>query len=257
MNRPKYFGPGLPYIESDAWPGILIAAEGSDGAGCTTQLQKLRQWLEVQGYGVAETAWTHRRTMAEQIADFHQRKPLDAYTYSLAYATDFADSLEKEVLPALRNGFIVLANRYVFTALARDVVRGADAQWVRDLFGFAPVPDLVLYFQVDANTLLHRALTSGRLGAEEAGTDLRLGDDVFDCFKRYQTRVIREYNKLADEFEFRTISSRRSAETVQKDVRQVVARLLERRQQALPAEEDGEQPADLPADGQASGSDQV
>lgn len=237
MSGPKFLGEGLPYIESEAWGGWLIAIEGCDGVGRTTQLKMLREWLELQGFGVVETEWTSESLIEESIPDAQAGRPMDPLTYSLLWATDFADRLEKVIIPALRNGFVVLSDRYVFTALARNAVRGADPQWVRDLFGFSLLPDLVLYLQIDVNSLARRVLRKGRINAVEAGLDLRLGDDRYECFKRYQTRLIREFNRLADEFNFLTINARRSAELTQKEVRQVMARFVERRQREKAAKQ--------------------
>ncbi len=144
----------------------------------------------------------------------HARGPLALIrlTYSFHLAADFADRLEKEILPALRSGFVVLADRYIFTAFARDIVRGADREWVRDLFGFAPIPHLVLYLRLDVNTLIRRAITRGSIDYFEAGMDMALGDDLYDSFKRYQSRLIREYDRMAKEFGFHAFSARQRPE---------------------------------------------
>ena len=145
MSKLQFFGEGLPYIKAEDYPGVLITVEGTDSVGRTTQVNMLREWLEVQGYGVVDTGWTRSELVGGTITRAKEVRALNRYTYSLLYAADFADRLEKEMLPALRSGFVVLADRYVYTAFARDIVRGADPQWVRNLFGFAPVPHLVLY----------------------------------------------------------------------------------------------------------------
>jgi dTMP kinase len=223
MSQLKFFGEGLPYLEASEHPGVLITIEGTDGVGRSTQVSLLREWLEVQGYGVVETGWTRSPLIGSTISRAKQARVLNRLTYSLLYAADFADRLEKEILPALRNGFVVLADRYVFTAFARDVVRGADPQWVRDLFGFAPVPHLVLYLQIDVPTLIHRVIARGAIDYFESGMDMALGDDPFDSFKRYQTLLIREYNKLAREFGFHTVNARMRPERIQGRLRDAVA----------------------------------
>jgi dTMP kinase len=230
MSRTPYFGEGLPYAEADEWPGFLIAVEGCDLSGRTTQTAMLREWLELQGCGVVETDWTRDQLLSDGIVEVIGGRPTDAHALLLMQATDFADRLEKVILPSLRNGLAVLADRYVFTAFARGAAWGADPQWVRDVFGFAPVPDLVLFLQADIGTLIHRALRNGPFDGPPAGADLRPGDDPFECFRKYQARMIREFGQLADEFEFSRISARKPPEAIQKEIREVVARFLDRRQ---------------------------
>jgi len=222
MSELQFFGKGLPYVEKADYPGVLITLEGTDGVGRTTQLTRLREWLEVQGYGVVETGWTRSPLIGRTITQAKQGRVLNRFTYSLLYAADFADRLEKEILPALRSGFVVLADRYVFTAFARDVVRGVDPQWVRDLFGFAPIPHLVLYLKIDIATLIRRVIPRGVVDYFESGMDLALGDDPYDCFKQYQILLIREYNKLATEFGFHVVNAGLKPEKIEAKLRDVV-----------------------------------
>lgn len=222
MSQLQFFGEGLPYLKADDYSGMLITVEGTDSVGRSTQVSMLREWLEVQGYGVVETGWTRSQLVGRTIEQAKELRALNRYTFSLLYAADFADRLEKEILPALRSGFVVLADRYVYTAFARDIVRGADRQWARDLFGFAPIPHLVLYLQIDVPTLIRRAIPRGPLDYFESGMDMSLGDDWYDSFKKYQTMVIREYNKLAEEFGFHTVSARLKPEHIQRRLREIV-----------------------------------
>lgn len=224
MSQLQFFGEGLPYIEPSDYPGVLITIEGTDGVGRTTQVNMLRDWLEVQGFGVIETGWTRSPLIGDTITRAKRGRMLgNRLTYSLLYAADFADRLEKEIMPALRSGFVVVADRYVFTAFARDVVRGADLHWVRDLFGFAPIPHLVLYLQLDVPNLIRRVIGRGAIDYFEAGMDMALGDDPYDSFKKYQTLLAREYNKLALEFGFHTVSARMRPERIQSRLREIVA----------------------------------
>ncbi|GMV97776.1 MAG: thymidylate kinase [Phycisphaerae bacterium] len=223
MNELQFFGAGLPYVERSGYPGVLITIEGTDGVGRTTQLTMLRDWLEVQGYGVVETGWTRSLLVGQTITEAKEARLFNKYTYSLLYAADFADRLEKEILPALRSGFVVLADRYVFTAFARDVARGCDPQWVRDLFGFAPVPHLVLYLKIDIATLIRRVVPGGLMDYFETGMDVRRGDDPYDAFKHYQSLLIREYNSMADEFGFKTVDARLRPENIQERLRAIVS----------------------------------
>jgi len=230
MSNLQFFGEGLPYLKPGDCPGVLITVEGTDGVGRTTQTMMLREWLEVQGYGVVETGWTRSPLIGRTITEAKQGRLLNRLTYALLYAADFADRLEKEIIPALRSGFVVLADRYVFTAFARDVVRGVDRQWVRDIYGFAPIPHLVLYLKVDVNTLIRRVIPRGDLDVFEAGMDLAISDDPYDSFKRYQTTLIREYNNLADEFSFQTVNARSNPDKIQAQLRRIVSQFFASRQ---------------------------
>jgi dTMP kinase len=226
MSELRCFGEGLSYLSASEYPGVLITLEGTDGVGRTTQVNMLREWLELRGYGVVETGWTRSQLVGRAITQAKELRALNKYTYSLLYAADFADRLEKQTIPALRSGFVVLADRYVYTAFARDIVRGADRQWVRDLFGFAPIPDLVLYLKIDVPNLIRRVIARKSIDYFEAGMDMALGDDFYDSFKRYQTMVIREYNKMADEFGFHTVSARLKPERIQARLREIVSRFF-------------------------------
>ena len=229
MERKRFFGHGLPYAHVDDLKGVLITIEGTDGVGRSTQVARLRQWLEVQGYGVMETGWTRSELMSETIMAAKAGHSLNQLTFGLLYATDFADRLEKIIIPALRSGFIVLADRYVFTAFARAAVRGADAAWIRNVFGFALVPDMTLYLQIDVDTLLPRLLESRRVDFWEAGMDMHLGTDLYDSCRRYQWRLIREYNRMARRNGFVSIDARLDPDEIQARIRRRVADLLETR----------------------------
>ena len=156
----RYYGQGIPYLSLDSYPGKLIAIEGTDGVGRSTQIQLLREWLEIKGYGVIETGWTRSELMQPTIELAKSSNTLNKLTFVLLYATDFADRLEKEIIPALKAGFIVLSDRYIFTALARAGVRGVDRQWLRNLYGFGIAPHLVFYLRIDEKTLIRRVLQS-------------------------------------------------------------------------------------------------
>jgi len=232
--RKTFFGHGLPYARIDDLKGALITIEGTDGVGRTTQMARLKQWLEVQGYGVIETGWTRSELMSETIMAAKAGHSLNQLTFSLLYATDFADRLEKIIIPALRSGFIVLADRYVFTAFARSIVRGAQPAWIRNVFGFALIPDLTLYLQIDVDSLLPRLLESRRIDFWEAGMDMHLGTDVYESCRRYQWRLIREYNRLARQYGFVSVDAILTPDEVQARIRRRVQTLLEeRRMQTL------------------------
>jgi len=215
----RYYGHGLPYAPLDDYPGRIIAIEGTDGVGRSTQIEMLREWLEIRGYGVVETGWTRSALMQPTIDLAKASNTLNKLTFVLLYATDFADRLEKEIIPALKAGFIVLADRYIYTALARAAVRGVDRAWLRSLYGFAIVPHLVFYLKVDVDTVTRRVLESGGMDYWESGMDMKHADDIYDSFRSYQSRLLREYAAMADEFDFAVVDGRRRVETIQADLR--------------------------------------
>src|SRR5262245_33766120 len=188
----RYYGRGVPYLPLDHCPGKLIAVEGTDGVGRSTQIALLREWLEVQGYGVVETGWRRSELMAPTIELAKSSNTLNKLTFVLLYATDFADRLEKEIIPALKAGFIVLSDRYIFTAIARAGVRGVDRTWIRNLFGFAIAPHLVFYLRIDEKTLIRRVLQARGMDHWESGMDMKLGDDIYESFRGYQRALVKE-----------------------------------------------------------------
>jgi len=222
-----YYGRGIPYLPIAGYPGKLIAIEGTDGVGRSTQIQLLREWLEVKGYGVVETGWTRSPLMQPTIELAKSSNTLNKLTFVLLYATDFADRLEKEIIPALKAGFVVLSDRYIFTALARAGVRGVDRQWLRNLYGFAIAPHMVFYLNVDVKTLIGRVLASRGMDFWESGMDLKSGDYIYDSFRTYQQKLLREYSSMADEFHFRVVDARRPIDRIQDELRKNVAAFLE------------------------------
>jgi dTMP kinase len=221
-----YYSYGIPYLPLDQYPGKLIAVEGTDGVGRSTQIALLREWLEVQGYGVVETGWTRSELMAPTIDLAKSSNTLNKLTFVLLYATDFADRLEKEIIPALKAGFIVLSDRYIFTAIARAGVRGVDRSWIRNLFGFAIAPHLVYYLRIDEKTLIRRVLQSRGMDYWESGMDMKLGDDIYESFRAYQRQLLKEYASMADEFNFRVLDARRKVDVIQDELRRQIAAFL-------------------------------
>jgi dTMP kinase len=221
-----FYGRGLPYLSLDDYPGKVIAIEGTDGVGRSTQIRLLREWLEVQGWGVMETGWTRSVLMQPTIDLAKSSNTLNKLTFVLLYATDFADRLEKEIIPALKAGFLVLADRYIYTALARARVRGVDRDWLRNLYGFAIVPHLVFYLKADVDTVIRRVLQSGGMDFWESGLDMKAADDIYDSFRAYQSKLLREYASLAEEFGFRTIDARQPIDAIQEALRRQVSAFL-------------------------------
>jgi dTMP kinase len=223
----RYYGRAIPYLTINGYPGKLIAIEGTDGVGRSTQIQLLREWLEIRGYGVIETGWTRSELMQPTIELAKSSNTLNKLTFVLLYATDFADRLEKEIIPALKAGFVVLSDRYIFTALARAGVRGVDRAWLRSLYGFAIAPHQIFYLKLDVETLIRRVLAARGMDFWESGMDLKHGDDIYDSFRAYQNRLLREYASMADEFHFSVLDARRSIDHIQNELRRQVGAFLE------------------------------
>ena len=221
-----YYGHGLPYLSIENYPGKIIAIESTDGVGRTTQIRLLREWLEVQGYGVVETEWTRSTLMQPTIEIAKSSNTLNKLTFVLLYACDFADRLEKEIIPALKAGFIVLADRYIYTAIARAGVRGVDSEWIRRLYGFAIAPHLVFYLKIDVDALARRVLESGGMDYWESGMDMKAGDDIFDNFRNYQRQLLKEYTSMSDEFGFRVLDGRKSVNWIQEELRRQIGEFL-------------------------------
>ena len=222
----SYYSYGIPYLPVEGYPGKIIAIEGTDGVGRSTQIRLLREWLEIQGYGVIETGWTRSELMQPTIDLAKASNTLNKLTFVLLYATDFADRLEKEIIPALKAGFIVLSDRYIYTAMARAGVRGVDRAWMRNLYGFAISPHLVFYLKIDEKTLIQRVLQSRGMDYWESGMDMKLGDDIYESFRAYQKALLKEYASMADEFSFRMLDARRKVDVIQEELRRQIGTFL-------------------------------
>ncbi len=231
----SYYGNPIPYLPIGNYPGRIIALEGTDGVGRSTQIHLLREWLEVQGYGVVETGWPRSELMQPTIEIAKASNTLNKLTFQLLYATDFADRLEKEVIPALKAGFIVLSDRYIFTALARAGVRSVDRTWIRSLYGFAIAPHLVFYLKIDEKTLIRRVLQSRGMDYWESGMDMKLGDDIYESFRAYQKSLLREYASMSDEFGFRVLDARRKVDVLQDELRRQIGAFLAESEAGSPA----------------------
>jgi dTMP kinase len=210
------------------FPGRLIAVEGLDGSGKSTQIYLLKRWLEREGLKVYFSEWNSSELVKAATSKGKKRELLSPTTFSLIHATDFADRYERHLVPLLRAGYIVLCDRYIFTAYARDTVRGCPPEWVRGIYSFAALPDLTFFFKADLEVSLHRIL-DGRpqLKYFEAGMDLRLSHDPYESFRIFQGRILEKYLEMAAEFSFTTIDANQSVEVQQAQVREQVAQRID------------------------------
>ena len=205
------------------YPGRLIAVEGLDGSGKSTQIYLLKRWLEAEGIRVYFSEWNSSELVKSATSKGKKRELLTPTTFSLIHATDFADRYERHLLPLLRAGYVVLCDRYIFTAFARDVVRGCPPQWVRGVYNFAALPDITFFFKADLDVSLNRILEGRpKLKFFEAGMDLRLSSDPYESFRIFQGRILEQYLAMSTEFQFIVMDANQRVEAQQGIVRQLV-----------------------------------
>jgi dTMP kinase len=227
LKEKPFFGRRLPEVREPSFAGKLFAVEGADGSGRSTQIGMLSQWLEANGYAVRHMGLRRSNLVSEELEEAKQGNVLTHTTMSLFYATDFFDQLVHEIIPALRAGLIVLADRYVYTLMARDLVRGADRAWTRNLYSPALVPDAVFYFRVSAAQLVERNFQkNSTLDYWESGMDLGLSRDMFSSFVKFQRMLQNEFQKMQKEFEFEVINGNSRVETIQRELRKKIGGLL-------------------------------
>jgi dTMP kinase len=211
------------------FPGKLFVVEGIDGSGKTTQLTLLHQWLQAEGYGTVFSEWNSSPLVRETTRRGKKKRMLTPPTFCLIHATDFADRMEHNIIPLLKAGAVVLCDRYIYTAFARDVARGMDRNWVRELYSFAVKPTAAFYFRVPLEVAMKR-LTDGRNGFKfyEAGLDLELVENPEESFRLFQGRIIDEYEQMVPEFELSVVDATLPIEEQQAQMRQLVkARLAQ------------------------------
>ncbi|MAG35993.1 MAG: dTMP kinase [Dehalococcoidia bacterium] len=210
--------------DTKPFPGKLIVVEGVDGSGKSTQVYLLKRWLELNNVQVSFTEWNSSALVKRATKRGKKRQLLTPTTFSLIHCTDFAHRYEHEMVPLLKQGYIVLADRYMFTAFARDAVRGCDRAWLRNLYGFARLPDITIYFDVAQEVAASRVLTGrARIKYYEAGMDLGLAPDTRESFRIFQGRIAQEYERMAVEYGFTRIDASQSIELQQEQVRREVA----------------------------------
>lgn len=227
MDRFSFFGQGIPRVDPRELRGKLIVIEGADGVGRTTQIRLLKQWLETNGHAVVATRMTRSALAGKGLREAKKGTTLGRVTMALFYATDFADRLEHEVIPALKAGFIVLTDRNIYTLIARALVRGIDPDWVREVYGFALKPDRVFYLRATVDDLVTRVLQE-KSGFDywESGMDLHLGDDMYESFTAYQKRMLNQFDAMVDDYGFTVIDASRPIEVVFNDLKGPMSELL-------------------------------
>ena len=227
MKEMKFYGTALPSVEIEPYPGKLIVIEGTDGVGRSTHVALLRTWLESMGHAVLDTGMTRSILAGRGIKNARSGHTLGRITMQLFYAADFADRTERDIIPPLKAGAIVLADRYIYTAFARDVARGCDRAWVRELYKFAVKPTAAFFFRAPLDIAIDR-IASARptLKYYEAGMDMDWSDDEEESFKIFQGKILEEYDHMVGEFGLTVIDGTQAIRTQQRQMREIVSRYL-------------------------------
>jgi len=223
-----FYGHGIPRIKCADLAGTLIVVEGADGSGRSTQIARLVEWLETNGHPTVQVGLKRSSLVSSELEKAQEGNILSRTTLALFYATDFADQLENIILPALKAGFIVLADRYIYTLMARDMVRGMDEKWLKNLYGIALEPDAVFYLSVEPEELVQRNLAkNATLDYWESGMDLGLSRNIFDSFLKYQAAMGEAFIKLQKTYGFEIVDANRSMDSITKELRKQIAALIE------------------------------
>jgi dTMP kinase len=228
MKPKRFYGKGLPKVDPSQLKGKLIVIEGADGSGRSTQIELLRQSLERRGYPTVSFGLKRSTLVAAELEKAMQGNTLSPITLSLFCATDFADQLENNIIPALKSGFIVAADRYIYTLMARSVVRGARFDWIREVYDIALVPDAVFYLKVRPKVLVERNFQKqGVLDYWESGMDILRSRDMFESFIKYQGQMQRVFKRMEKEYGFVTVNGDRAPAAIQKDLQQGIEKVLD------------------------------
>jgi dTMP kinase len=231
-NRPnnhtlEFYGEGLPGVDLSELHGRLIVIEGPDGVGRSTQVAMLKAWLESNGHAVLDTGMTRSALAGKGIKQAKAGITLGPISLTLFYATDFADRLENEMIPALRAGFIVLTDRYIYSLIARSIVRGLEPNWIKACYGLALKPDAVFYLRSNIGGLIPRVLTSpAGFDYWESGMDIHLGDDLFDSFAEYQTRMLSVFDSMIDEYGFEVVDATEPIDVIYRNLQRRIGRIM-------------------------------
>jgi dTMP kinase len=223
----EFYSTPLPGVDYTELQGKLIVIEGPDSVGRSTQVTRLRVWLEQHGHAVLDTGMARSALAGKGIQEAKRGNTLGPVTMTLYYTTDFADRLENEIIPALRAGFVVLTDRYIFSIMARAIARGEDRAWIERVIGFALVPHKVFYLRAGVKDLVSRVvLGRGHFDYWESGMDLRFGKDMYDSFVKYQSRLIRVFDSLAASYDIEMIDATRTADEIFHELQASIGRLF-------------------------------
>lgn len=222
----QFYSEPLPGVDTGELHGKLIAIEGPDAVGRSTQVRQLKQWLEQEGHAVLDTGMARSALAGKGIQEAKKGNTLGPITMTLFYTTDFADRLENEIIPALRAGFVVLIDRYIFSIMARAIARGEDRKWIEQVAGFALAPHAVYYLRAPVKDLVSRVvLGRGAFDYWESGMDLRFGDDKFQSFVRYQRRLIQALDSMASAYNFTVVDATQPAEAIFRELQRHISGL--------------------------------
>lgn len=248
----------LPEMRLENLPGKLIVIEGTDGVGRSTQIQLLKPWLEQQGRAVVDTGMTRSKLAGKGIKQAKQGHTMGRVTLSLFYATDFADRLENEIVPALRAGFVVLTDRYIFSLIARASVRGIEPSWIRNVYRFALVPDAVFYLRIGVDELIPRVVFSTGFDYWESGMDLHPSEDMYESFQKYQSALLAQFENLVEEYQFKVIDATQDVPEVFEALRAGISDVLAQGESPSPeataAAGDHDTPAETPLPANTNGA---
>ena len=223
----EFYGEGLPDVQLGELIGRLIVIEGTDGVGRSTQVRMLKPWLESNGHAVLDTGMTRSELAGSGIKKAKEGHTLGPVALTLYYATDFADRLENQMIPALRAGFIVLTDRYIYSLIARAIVRGADPDWIKSVYELALKPDAIFYLRASVFDLIPRVLRQpSGFDYWESGMDLHLGEDRFDSFVEYQTRITGVFDSMIEQYGFQAIDASHSIDRIYKELQHRVGKML-------------------------------
>lgn len=224
----RYYGNGISYLQDTGIKGRLIVIEGPDASGRSTQITMITSNLEANGHAVVNTGLRRSELIGEGILEAKRNLMLGKRTLSLFYAADFADQLENKIIPALRAGYIVLADRYIYTLMARDAVRGISRRWSHNLFGFAVKPDLVYYLDVDPNELVHRVFQkNSSLDYYESGADLGLSEDMLESFLKYQRLIGKEFQRMQKQYGIVPINGNRTVVEINSELQDRIIKAID------------------------------
>lgn len=225
----RWYGYGIPGVNLEQLAGKLIVVEGADGSGRSSQIARLVEWLEASGHATVQVGLKRSTLVSEELEIAQQGNTLSHATLSLFYATDFADQMENIILPALKAGAMVLADRYIYTLMARDIVRGIDEAWLKNVYGMALVPDAVFYLNVPPEELVQRNLAkNASLDYWESGMDLGLSRDMFDSFLKYQALITREFKRMQTTYGFTIVDGSRTVEATFVQLKRKIETVLEK-----------------------------